>query len=276
MMRDMEQLPPDQRAVLSLVLAQGRSYGEVASALGMEEGSVRERAHAALDALAAQDVSAQQGRTPLDVPSAPLDVPSAPAGGAGPGSRRAGAALLAAIVVVGAVVAIVLSSGGKGSPSPTGATTAASSSAGSGNSSASGSSQGSSNPSASGAGKATPAQEVHLDKRFALTPAGTESKASGVGLVVSKGSTRAFYVSTTGLPAPSGFFYAVWLYNSQSESFPLGRLPAKPEANGSLEGGGPLRAPHLSSFHRLVVTRETSNQPSAPGRIVLSGPFALH
>jgi hypothetical protein len=51
-MASLDSLPPDQRAVLSLVLKQGKSYTEIAALLGIEEAAVRERAHAALGALA--------------------------------------------------------------------------------------------------------------------------------------------------------------------------------------------------------------------------------
>jgi Sigma-70, region 4 len=46
-----ESLPPEQRAVLSLVLKQGKTYAEIATLLGIDETAVRERAHAALGAL---------------------------------------------------------------------------------------------------------------------------------------------------------------------------------------------------------------------------------
>jgi hypothetical protein len=46
-----ERMAGDQRAVLQLVLGQGRSYGEIAGMLSIEPGEVRARAHAALDAL---------------------------------------------------------------------------------------------------------------------------------------------------------------------------------------------------------------------------------
>ena len=51
-MTELDRLPPDQRAVLSLVLDRGKSYAEVAELLGIPENTVRDRAHAALDALA--------------------------------------------------------------------------------------------------------------------------------------------------------------------------------------------------------------------------------
>ncbi|MET0768714.1 MAG: sigma-70 region 4 domain-containing protein, partial [Solirubrobacteraceae bacterium] len=51
-MAALEPLAPDQRAVVSLVLQQGRSYEEIASMLGIAPDAVRARAHAGLAALA--------------------------------------------------------------------------------------------------------------------------------------------------------------------------------------------------------------------------------
>src|SRR5829696_4574462 len=51
-MTSLEPLAPDQRAVVSLVLQQGRSYDEIASVLGIAPDAVRARAHAGLAALA--------------------------------------------------------------------------------------------------------------------------------------------------------------------------------------------------------------------------------
>jgi Sigma-70, region 4 len=51
-MAALEPLAPDQRAVVSLVLQQGRSYGEIADLLGIPVDAVQGRAHAGLAALA--------------------------------------------------------------------------------------------------------------------------------------------------------------------------------------------------------------------------------
>ena len=48
----LEQLPPDQRAVLSLLLRQRKRYEEVATVLGISPEAVHDRAHAALAVLA--------------------------------------------------------------------------------------------------------------------------------------------------------------------------------------------------------------------------------
>src|SRR5918992_2219050 len=50
----MSTLAPDQRAVLELVLRQGRSYGELSELLGIPERDVRARADAGLRALAGE------------------------------------------------------------------------------------------------------------------------------------------------------------------------------------------------------------------------------
>jgi Anti-sigma-K factor rskA, C-terminal/Sigma-70, region 4 len=51
-MTTLEQLPPDQRAVLSLLLRQSKHYEEVATVLGISPEAVHDRAHAALAVLA--------------------------------------------------------------------------------------------------------------------------------------------------------------------------------------------------------------------------------
>jgi hypothetical protein len=53
-MASLNTLPPDQRAVLELVLQRGRSYDEIAELLGIDRAGVRQRALSALDALGPQ------------------------------------------------------------------------------------------------------------------------------------------------------------------------------------------------------------------------------
>src|SRR3954454_21477842 len=57
-------LAPDQRAVLELVIRQDRSYGELSELLGIPEREVRDRAEAALRALAGEpdDAGVDTGR----------------------------------------------------------------------------------------------------------------------------------------------------------------------------------------------------------------------
>ena len=53
-MSRLDDLPPDQRATLSLLLRRGKSYAEVAGMLEIDERAVHDRAHAALAVLAAR------------------------------------------------------------------------------------------------------------------------------------------------------------------------------------------------------------------------------
>jgi len=50
-MSGIEELPPDQRAVLQLILKQGRGYADLSGLLRIDETAVRDRAHAGLEAL---------------------------------------------------------------------------------------------------------------------------------------------------------------------------------------------------------------------------------
>jgi Sigma-70, region 4/Anti-sigma-K factor rskA len=286
-MTELDRLPPDQRAVLSLVLDRGKSYTEVAELLGIPEGAVRERAHAALDALAddtavaggargtsARGASADVPSTPVASRFAPASVepePTARSASATPparpreprrpqtsaGSRRAGALLLGAIVVV-IVVAVVLitNSGGKGStPTTTSAGTSTSTTGTSSTSTASGA-------------------KPSLNNTIQLTSTEPSLKASGTAYVLSEGGRYAFYVTAQGLPPSSGFFYAVWLYNSPSSAKPLGRA-SNVTSNGRMDGGNPLPT-GANDYAKFIVTRETSTHPSQPGPTVLSGAFSLH
>lgn len=60
-MTDVANLPPEQRAVLSLILERGKTYEEIAALLAIDAFAVRARAHAALDSLAPRTAS---GLTP--------------------------------------------------------------------------------------------------------------------------------------------------------------------------------------------------------------------
>jgi hypothetical protein len=54
----LESLPPDQRAVLQLILAQGRGYADLAASLRLDPAAVRERAHTGAAALVGEELDA--------------------------------------------------------------------------------------------------------------------------------------------------------------------------------------------------------------------------
>lgn len=64
-MSGLETLPPDQRAVLQLILVQGRGYADLAALLQLDAEAVRARARAAADALAG-DVAAGADALPAE------------------------------------------------------------------------------------------------------------------------------------------------------------------------------------------------------------------
>jgi hypothetical protein len=333
-MTKLDDLPPDQKAALSLLLREGSSFASLATALSISEQAVHDRAHAALAVLApglarelspeereqvgqfmlgAQDedqraatrrhlersqtarawASALAGElSPLGAdqlpelpalesadaatprtaaalangarPPAPVSPPpvrgepagqplgwSAPARPSLPVSRPAGAVLLA-VIAAAVVLAIVFIPSGSSHKSSAGANSSAS-------------------KAAPGSGGGVP----KADKRITLRPpSGSSSHAVGVAEVLNEGSKYAFYMAAEKLPPSKGFFYAVWLYNSPSSAEALGKSPPV-SSNGRLQGGSLLPA-DAARFHHLLLTRETSEHPSHPGTIALSGAFALH
>ncbi len=309
-MTELDRLPPDQRAVLSLVLDRGKSYTEVAALLGIPEATVRDRAHAALDALA-DDVAAPGG--------------SGVTGGSGVagGSRMAGGSRVAGArgtrsAAPDATAASRFEAAGVGS-TPSSAATRSSTSAsppprqprgpqtstGSRRAGAlllgaivvviviaviivsSSGGKGSTPTTTAGTSATTTttgtgtsststanAPKATLDSTIRLSSGEPSVNATGVAYVLSEGSRRAFYVTAQGLPPSNGFFYAVWLYNSPSNAKPLGRASSV-GSNGQMQGGNPLPS-DAGDYAKFIVTRETSTHPKEPGPTVLSGSFTLH
>jgi hypothetical protein len=245
-MSRLDDLPPDQRAVLLLLVQQGKSHAEIADMLGIPQSTVRDRARAALSELAGED-----SETPSATPRSIRDLSSTL-----PSSRRNGALLLAALVVVIVVVVILLTGGGGSNKKAVGGTAP----------SATSTSKTSSTPQKAGT--------TSVDKQITLSSPEAGSKTIGQVEVLSEGSKRAYYIAAKHLPPTKGFFYAVWLYNSPTSALALSKSPPV-SSSGDLEGGALLPA-SAGNYDRILLTRETSNKPTHPGPIVLSGSFALH
>jgi hypothetical protein len=279
-MSRLDDLPPDQRAVLSLLVRQGKSHAEIAEMLGIPQHAVRDRARAALDALAQESSEAHdparapargsggQTRTSGGAPSpAPPALPPSPTQDTNfssslPSSRRGGALLLAALVVIVVVAVILITSGGgshKASSTKTESTAANTTT---------------STPSTSTTSStSTTATKPTLDKQIPLTSPEPNSKTVGLVEVLSEGSKRAFYIAAEHLPPSRGFFYAVWLYNSPTSSAPLGRIPPV-SSKGQAQGGALLPA-NAGDYHEILLTRETNTRATQPGPVVLSGVLSL-
>jgi hypothetical protein len=338
----LDSLPPDQRAVLELVLARGRSYDEIAKLLSVDRAGVRERALAAFDALGprtgvpaerralitdyllgalpplvADDVrehlasspserawarvvaselqplaskplpeipvesaaradkddrddagepepaaSEPRTRRPLFARREPAAAPAAAASAeprekpAGPRTSRTGGAILLAVgaaIAVAVVLVVVLTSGGS---SKKGSTSTAAS-----------------RPSTAST-PTTASTTPQVIAQINLNPP-SGGAAKGIAEVLRSQGKKGIAIVAQGLAAntkkpPNA--YAVWLYNSPTDSKILGFVNPGVGTNGRLQtaGGLPINASH---FQKLLVTLETQSNPKSPGTIVLEGPL---
>jgi hypothetical protein len=186
-----------------------------------------------------------------------------------PSSRRSGALLLGAgalgiIVVV--VVVILLVSGGSSKKHTTSTAAASASTTAPTSSTAAGTSTGTSS---TATGTPRPIAQLNL-----TSPTGN-AKTKGAAVIVRQGTTTAIEIIAQGVPANTTHdAYAVWLFNSASDSKLLGFVNPGIKANGVLRTLGPLPA-NASHFKQLLVTRETQAKPRGPGSIVLQGSLNL-
>lgn len=264
----LDDLPPDLRATLSLLVDRGKSYAQVAELLGIPEQAVRDRAHAALDTLAGSpDAPVPASAPPPPRRSAPDGGPAVRRAGSGataglPVSRRGGALLLAGIVVVVVVVVVLLTSGG-GSSSSTGTSASATTST-----------QGHTASTAAKNTKSSSSKKApSVTNQLTLTSPEPAGKAIGIVEILAEGTQHAFYMAAEHLPPSQGFSYVVWLYNSPSSAEAISKVPTV-TSNGRMQGGA-LLPTNAGNYHKMLLTRETSEHPTTPGQIVLSGPFSL-
>jgi hypothetical protein len=112
--------------------------------------------------------------------------------------------------------------------------------------------------------------QATVEKQFNLTPPDGGSKPLGVANLVSQSGKRALAVVGQDLPA-SGH-YVLWLRNGSKVKF-LGFFPVvtgKGTNKGKLQGL--VEAPSdLTSYKEMLITRETSSTPKAPTTIILKG-----
>jgi hypothetical protein len=277
----LDDLPPDLRATLSLLVDRGKSYAQVAELLGIPEQAVRDRAHAALDALAGAPGETPSAYVAPTAPSARSSAPSSERAGSRAGatrrtgssvseataglpvSRRGGALLLGGIVVVVILVVVLLTSGGGSSNTNTGTSASATTST-----------HGHTTSSSAKSTKSSSSKTPAVTNQLTLTSPDSSSKSVGIVEILAEGSQRAFYMAAEHLPPSQGFSYVVWLYNSPSSAEAISKAPTV-TSNGRMQGGALLPS-NAASYHQMLLTRETSNSPTQPGPIVLSGPFSLH
>ncbi len=309
-MSRLDELPPDQRAALSLLLRQRKSYAELAKLLGIAERAVHDRAHAALAMLAPAQARVLPAERREDVGDYLLaQQPTVAARlrtrtyleGSEPARAWARAIAQQIAPLAGTPLPeIPPAAPGSYDPQPVSALAASAPTA------AAPSSTPLSPPSSRLGGALLLAAIVvgvivavvlitgsgGSPKKHATKTTSTASKSGptvsaqlqlhspnvnsrsvGVVAVLSEKEKRAFYIEAQHLPETRKFFYAIWLYNSPTSALALSRAPAVGKDH-KLAGGSALPT-NAAQFQEIIVTRETNPRPTHPGRVVLRGAFSV-
>jgi hypothetical protein len=311
-MSSLERLPPDQRAVLTLVLQHGRSYDEIASMLGIDRAAVRERALAALDALGPSDPGVPPEQRALitdyllgQLPDRVRDqVRERLANSA---SERAWARLVASELASQSLSEIPTAEdqplATAASAGDTTQTAIPLPTAGRSRSSRGGGgillavaavvvvvvvviilvNNGSSSPKKHPKTASTPTTNTtttsstsseHVIAEIALHPT-AGSKAAGLADIVTEGKVKGVVVEADHLtPNTTHNAYAVWLSNPSGPSKLLGYVSPAVGKNGDLKTSGPLPT-NAANYKEILVTLETTTNTTAPGPTVLAGTLSL-
>ena len=307
-MSRLDELPPDQRAALSLLLSRGKSYAEVASLLQIPQRAVQDRAQAALAVLAPAQargltpderreigdylLSQQPGvaerlrtrtrisaseparlwasalATELAPIAPPSGLPEIPAAGPASAPSRAGQAR---------------SEAGSAPASSRSAPQVTSSRLGGGLLLGalviivvaavlilSGNNSSSSTSSTS---KTTTTRAPNIVARVPMRSPSRISRSIGLVEVLEEAGKKAFYIAAENLPPSKGFFYAIWLYNGPGHAEPVSKAPAV--TSSKRLAGGALLPSNAAEYHAMLLTRETKPLPTYPGPVVLRGPLTL-
>ena len=190
-----------------------------------------------------------------------------------PSSRRGGAIMLGvgALVVVAVVVVLVavLSNGKSSGNHPS---TAASNPSTSGHTTTAGSTTAGSTTGTTGTTGTGTKSQAQIVAQVNLNPPSGTGSSKGVGLVVKDGSAYGLIIEAQDVAPNSHNAYAVWLYNSSSDTLRLGFVNPAVGKTGKLQVGTglPTNAGH---YKELLLTLETQSNPKTPGQVVLEGAF---
>jgi hypothetical protein len=294
-MSRLDELPPDQRAALSLLLRQGKSYAEVALLLGIPERAVHDRAHAALAVLAPSLARGVPAERREDVGDYLLGQQANVAERLRTGTYLA--SFEPARAWAEAIAEELAPLGAAALPEiPTASSPAAASTPSSPPSSrlggalllgaivvavivavvllssGGGSSKHPAKQAASGTASTSKTGPT-VSAQLPLHSPNAGSRSVGVVAVLSEKGKRAFYIEAQHLPATRNFFYAIWLYNSPTSALALSRSPAV-GTDHKLAGGSTLPA-NAGQYREILLTRETTGHPTHPGPVILRGAFSL-
>jgi hypothetical protein len=104
-------------------------------------------------------------------------------------------------------------------------------------------------------------------------PKGSASPWSGEAGIIRYQSTNQFKLIVAGkkLPeAPANTSYAIWLYTSASDAMFVGFPKATVSAKGVLQVAAAL-SPDTRTYNEVLITRESVEKPDKPGKIFLRG-----
>jgi hypothetical protein len=188
---------------------------------------------------------------PAGAAAATADAPPfAPAPSAAPRvSRRGGAILIAAVLaaIVAAVLVIVLTGNDDNKPERAASTT-------------------------------TTSTQPTVKAQVNLTPpkGAPAQKALAIVQIVSSNGQNVVNAVAQGLPTTSKAAYGIWAYTSPSETRLIGGFN-KTDNKGHLvyQGALPQDVTDVTRYKEILVTRETSGNPTKPGTIYLRGPMQV-
>ena len=307
-MSRLDELPPDQRATLSLLLSRGKSYAEVSSLLGISPQAVADRAHGALAVLAPAQaraltpesrreigdylLSQQPGvaerlrtRTELSTSEPARLWASAIARELAPLSST-GLPEIPAPAPAAQSTPLREQLSANTDPAPAASAAAPSSKLGGAlllggiavvivaaililsANNGSGSKHSSTTSTTS-----TTTKGPKVIARVAMTSPHPGSRSVGLVDVLEESGKRAFYIAAENLPPSKGFFYAIWLYNSPHHAEAVSKSP-EVTSNKKLAGGALLPS-NAAEYHTMLLTRETQTVPTHPGPVVLHGALNL-
>ncbi|MDE3130746.1 MAG: hypothetical protein KGL16_06295, partial [Acidobacteriota bacterium] len=211
-----------------------------------------------------------------DAPTAvPEPPPSSPRS-----SRRGGAILLGTVgaLIVAGIAVVALSSGAArhtpqhGHRGSSVATTQTGALAGGGGTTAAPTTGSSTTASPGSTTSSTTGTPQILAQLNLSSPSGGRATV-GIVLVERLGGVVGVVIDAQGVPPNSTRnAYAVWLYNSPTSYRFVGFVPSLVGKNGRLATEGRLKG-WAAGYHRLLITLETRRKPTAPGQVVLAGPF---
>lgn len=292
-MTKLDDLPPQSRAVLSLVLAQGRSFEEIAELLHLDPADVRTRAHAAAELLVPGEVPGAEvsqritdyllGEQPLSeraqtrselgksdearrfasalsrelMPLARDPLPAIPE----PPRRTAMRQMRPGPRLRGRRLIATLATLVAATAAVAVAVVLISD-------------HSTNRPARASRDKGTQSKGAQTLHRLVLQPAGRDRTAFGAAAVVRQGGTLLLLLQARGLKPNHGDSYAVWLLNTPADSRLLGFVSPLVGPDGTFSSGVTLPDDAVR-FRTLEVTRETRPRPTAPGQPILRTSIAL-